>query len=152
MGPSVVSLWSVSVRNQLHVVLQPYGIFWLKFAYTLIWTRSSQKDCQNDIYHWSRLCRVPNFEKLKLVLTFLTVWNISIEALPRSRFWICQLALSLEPCKIVWWTIGYTLILTRSSPRDFQMSFFVGQGFAEVQFRKKSKQLTSSPEPYGIFW
>ena len=40
-----------------------------------------------------------------------------------------KLALSLETCGIFWWTITYTLILTRSSPRDGQMQFVLVEVF-----------------------
>ena len=80
----------------------------------------------NDIYHRSRLCPAPNSEKVKM-------------------------ALSLELSGILWWNFAYTLILTRCSPRDCQMSFGIGRGFAEDQILNKVN-LVLSLEPFGIFW
>ena len=64
------------------------------------------------IIHRSRLCQGPNSKKVKL-------------------------ALSLEPFGIVWWNFACPLILTRSSPSDCKILFFIGQGFAEVKIAKK---------------
>ena len=80
---------------------------------------------RNDIYHWSRLCRAPNSEKVKM-------------------------ALSLELSGILWWNFAYTLILTWCSPRDSQMTFGIGRDFAKVQILKKKWNLTL--KPFGIFW
>ena len=116
--------------------LELSGILWWNFAYTLILTRCTPWDCQmtfeigwvfaevqilkivrllqNDIYHRSRLCRAPNSEKVKM-------------------------ALSLELSGILWWNFAYTLVLTRCSPWDCQMTFGIDRGFAEVQILKKVK-------------
>ena len=48
------------------------------------------------------------------------------------------MALSLELWRILWWNFAYTLILTRCSLWDFQMTFGTGRGFAEVQILKTS--------------
>ena len=48
-----------------------------------------------------------------------------------------KLALSLELWRILWWNFAYTLILTKSSPRDCEMTLFTGRGFAELQILKK---------------
>ena len=40
---------------------------------------------------------------------------------------------------------------THCSPRDCQMSFGIGRGFAERQILKKVN-LALSLEPFGIFW
>ena len=77
-------------------------------------------------FHWSRLCRAPNSEKVIM-------------------------ALSLELWRILWWKFAYTLILTRCSQWDCQMTFGIGRGFAEVQILKKVK-LALTLEPFGTFW
>ena len=41
--------------------------------------------------------------------------------------------------KKLWWYFAYTLILTRCSHRDCQMTFGIGWGFAEVQILKKNE-------------
>ena len=48
-----------------------------------------------------------------------------------------KMALSLELSGIFWQNFALTLILTRSSPRDRELTFFVGRGFAEIQLLKK---------------
>ena len=67
-------------------------------------------------FHRSRLCRAPNPEK---VIT----------------------ALSLELSGILWWNFAYTLILTRCTPWDCQMTFEIGWVFAVVQLFKKVRLL-----------
>ena len=47
------------------------------------------------------------------------------------------MALSLELWRILWWNFAYTLILTRCSQWDCQITFGIGRGFAEVQILKK---------------
>ena len=42
---------------------------------------------------------------------------------------------------LLWWNFAYTLILTRCSPRDCQMLFGIGRGFAEVQILKTSEYI-----------
>ena len=68
----------------------------------------------NVIFHLSRFCRAPNSEKVKM-------------------------ALSLELSGILWWNFAYTLVLTRCSQWDYQMTFGIGRGFAEIQILKKVK-------------
>ena len=72
------------------------------------------KRLRNDSFHRSRLYRAPNSEKVKM-------------------------ALSLGLDGILWWNFAYTLILTWCSPWDSQMTFGIGQGFAEVQILKTVK-------------
>ena len=45
----------------------------------------------------------------------------------------------LKPFEIFWSTFAYTLILTRSSPRDCKMAFITDRGFAKLQILKKGK-------------
>ena len=91
------------------------------------------KRLRNDIFHWSRLCRAPNSEKVIM-------------------------ALSLELSGILWWNFAYTLILTRCIPWDWQMTFEIGWVFAEVQILKTSETIAkwhlSSVEalPSAKFW
>ena len=59
---------------------------------------------------WSKLCRDPNCEKVKL---------------------------TLEPWDYFDKSLVYTLILTSSRPWYFQISFLVGRGFAEVKILKQ---------------
>ena len=47
------------------------------------------------------------------------------------------MALSLELSGILWWNFAYTLILTRCTPLDCQMTFEIGWDFAEVKILKK---------------
>ena len=47
------------------------------------------------------------------------------------------MTLSLELSGILWWNFAYTLILTRCTPWDCQMTFEIGWVFAEVQILKK---------------
>ena len=47
------------------------------------------------------------------------------------------MALSFGLSGILWWNFAYTLILTRCTPWDCQMTFEIGWVFAEVQIRKK---------------
>ena len=57
-----------------------------------------------------------------------------------------KMSITLKPLGIVWLTFAYTLILTRSSPRDCEMTFIIGRGFAELQIRKRWKW------PYLLNW
>ena len=68
----------------------------------------------NVFFHWSKFCRAPNSEKVNM-------------------------ALSLELSGILWWKFAYTLVLTRCSPWDCQMTFGIGRGFADVQILQKSE-------------
>ena len=43
------------------------------------------------------------------------------------------------------------IYIDKIKPRDYQMSFVIGQGFAKVQILKKKVKLTLSLEPFGIF-
>ena len=71
------------------------------------------KRLRNDIFHWSRLCRAPNSEKVIM-------------------------ALSLELSGILWWNFAYILILTRCTPWDCQMTFEFGWVFLpRCKFWKK---------------
>ena len=51
------------------------------------------------------------------------------------------MALSLELSGILWWNFAYTLILTRCTPWDCQMTFEIGCVFSEVQILKKVRLL-----------
>ena len=64
-----------------------------------------------NLIHRSSLCRAPNSEQVKMA----------------------------ELSGLLWWNFAYTLILTRCSPRDCQMSFGIGRGDAEVQILKNSE-------------
>ena len=66
-------------------------------------------------------------------------WHFSlVEALPCSKFRKkVIMALSLELSGILWGNFAYTLILTRCTPWDCQMTFEIGWVFAEVQILKK---------------
>ena len=67
-------------------------------------------------------------------------WHLlSVEALPSSKFWKSEMALSLELWRILWWNFAYTLILTRCRQWDCQIIFGKGRGFAEVHILKKSE-------------
>ena len=106
----------------------PYLLNWVEYFDKLLrkhwyWQDWAQ---ETDIFCRSRLCRGPNSEKVIM-------------------------ALSLELSGILRWNFAYTLILTRCSPRDCQMTFKIGRGFAEVQILKKVK-LALSHELFGIFW
>ena len=62
-------------------------------------------------------------------------WHFSlVEALPSFKFWKkVIMALSLELSGILWWNFAYTLILTRCTPWDCQMTLEIGWVFAEVK-------------------
>ena len=47
------------------------------------------------------------------------------------------MTLSVELSGILWWNFAYTLILTRNTPWDCQMTLEIGWVFAEVQILKK---------------
>ena len=51
------------------------------------------------------------------------------------------MALSLELSEILWWNFVYTLILTKCTPWDCQMTFEIGWVFAEDQILKKVRLL-----------
>ena len=129
------------------------------------WKDLAQRKSQNDIYYRSRLCRVPNSEKVKMVLSLeLLVYYDKIlhihyywhdldrgiaKSSPRDykmTFNIGRVCTELQSLKkwkwprgLLWWNFAYTLILTRCSPRDCQMSFGIGRGVAEVQMLKNSE-------------
>ena len=63
----------------------------------------------------------------------------SVDVLPRSKFWKVKMAISLELSGILWRNFAYTLVLTRCSQWDCQMTFGIGRDFAEVQILKKVK-------------
>ena len=67
-------------------------------------------------------------------------WHFSlVEAFPSSKFWKKMImALSLELSGILWWNFAYTLILTRCTPWDCQMTFEIGWVFfPRFKFWKK---------------
>ena len=69
-------------------------------------------------------------------------WHFSsVEALLRSEFRNVIMALSLELSGILWWNFAYTLILTRYTPWDCQMTFEIVWVFAEVQILKQVRLL-----------
>ena len=47
------------------------------------------------------------------------------------------MSITRKPFGIFWYTFAYTLILTRSSPKDCEMTFVIGRGFAELHILKK---------------
>ena len=106
----------------------PYLVNWVEYFDKLLRKHWYWQDLAQEIANWhfyrSRLCRAPNYEKVKM-------------------------ALSLELWRILWWNFAYTLILTRCSQWDCQMIFGIGRGFAEVQILKKVK-LALSLEPFDI--
>ena len=83
------------------------------------------QEIENYIYHRSRLCRAPNSEKLKMII-------------------------SLEPNIILWWNFACTLILTRCGRRDCQMPFVISRGFAEFQIQKMALSLEPLEYVYKI--
>ena len=106
----------------------PYLLNWVEYFDKLLrkhwyWQALAQEIAKWHFYR-SRLCRAPNTEKVKTVL-------------------------SLELWRILCWNFAF--ILTRCSQWDCQMIFGIGRGFAEVQILKKVK-LVLSLEPFGIFW
>ena len=66
------------------------------------------------------------------------------------------MALSLELSGILWWNFAYTLILTRCTPWDCQMTLEIGWVFAEVQILKKVRLLQNDiyhrSRPYLLNW
>ena len=99
----------------------PYLFNWVEYFMKLLrkhwyWQDLAQEIAKWPFFHRSRLCRAPNPEK---VIT----------------------ALSLELSGILWWNFAYTLILTRCTPWDCQMTFEIGWVFAEVQLLKKVRLL-----------
>ena len=103
----------------------------------------------NDIWDWLSFCRGSNSEKSETIAK----WHLSsIEALPSARFWKSENSL------ISWteWNIVIDFcvnidILSKSSQRDCEMSFFIGLSFAELQILKKWKMALSF-EPSWILW
>ena len=106
----------------------PYLLNWVEYFDKLLCKHWYWQDLAQEIANWHFL---------------------SVEALPSSKFW--------KKCKwsylwrILWWNFAYTLILTRRSQWDCQMTFRIGRGFAVVQILKKVK-LALSREPFGIFF
>ena len=167
------------------LTLELSGILSWNFAYTLILTRCTPWDCQmtfeigwvfaeaqilkkvrllqNDIYHRSRLCRVPNPKKWKW--PYLLNWVEYIDRLLRKHWYYQDLAQEIVKCHfssvqvlpsakfwrsengpISWseWNIVMKFcihigILTRCSQWDCQITFGIGRGFAEIQILKKVK-------------
>ena len=118
----IIAIWNLSSVEAL-----PFAKYWKSEIGLISWTEWNilidvcvtididklyPKRLWNVIFHRSRFCRAPNSEKVKL-------------------------ALSLELSGILWWHFAVTLVLTRSSPWDCQMTFRFGRGFAEVQNLKK---------------
>ena len=60
-----------------------------------------------------------------------------VEAVPSSK--IMKKVNMAELSGLLWWNFAYTLVLTRCSPKDCQMSFGIGRGVAEVQILKNSE-------------
>ena len=94
----------------------PYLLNWVEYFDKLLPKHWYWQDLAQKIANWhfyrSRLYRASNSEKVKM-------------------------ALSVELWRILWWNFAYTLILTRRSQWDCQMTFGIGRGFAEVQILKK---------------
>ena len=115
----------------------PYLLNWVEYFDKLLRKHWYWQNLVQEIAKWhfhrSRLCRAPNIEKVIM-------------------------ALSLELSGILWWNVAYTLILTRCTPWDCQMTFEIGWDFADVQILKKSetsaKWHLSSVEalPSAKFW
>ena len=68
LSPDILwRFWHRPVREKcrkMSITLKPFGIFWQNFAYALILTRCSPRDCQ-----MSRRCRGSNSEKVKIALS-----------------------------------------------------------------------------------
>ena len=94
----------------------PYFLNWVEYLDKLLSKHWYWQDLAQEItkwhFYWSRLCRAPDSEKVIM-------------------------AISLELSGILWWNFAYTLILTRCTPWDCQMTFEIGWAFAEVQILKK---------------
>ena len=74
-----------------------------------------------------------------------------VEVLPSSKFWKSENGpISWTERNIVMKFCIHIGILTRYSPWDCQMTFWIGRGFAAVQILKKKWKLTL--KPFGIFW
>ena len=100
----------------------PYLLNWVEYFDKLLrkhwYWQDLVQEIENWHFYWSRLCRAPNSEKVKM-------------------------ALSLELWRILWWNFALTLmqlILTKCSQWDCQMTFEIGRGFAEVQILKKKNE------------
>ena len=141
-----------------------YLLNWVEYFDKLLHKHWYWQDLTQEIwnvtFHWSRFCRAPNSEKLKMALSLelwrILWWNFAYTLmLTRRSQWDWQmtfgigrgfaevqiLALSLELSGILWWNFAYTLILTRCTPWDYQMTFEIGWVFAEIQFLKKKKNM-----------
>ena len=115
----------------------PYLLNWVEYFDKLLRKHWYWQDLAQEIakwhFHWSRLCRAPNSEKVIM-------------------------ALSLELSGILWWNFAYILILTSCTPWDCQMAFEIGWVFAQVHILKKSETIAkwhlSSVEalPSAKFW
>ena len=81
-----------------------------------------------------------------------------VEALPSSKSNSEKviMALSLEMSGILWRNFAYTLILTRCTPWDCQMTFEIGWVFSKVQILKKVRLLQNlslvEALPSSKFW
>ena len=97
----------------------PYILNWVEYFDKLLRKHCYWQDLAQEIANWHVL---------------------SVETLPSSKFWKKgKMALSLEQWRILWWNFAYTLILTRCSQWDCQMTFGIGRGFEEVQILKKNE-------------
>ena len=96
----------------------PYLLNWVEYFERLLRKHWYWQDLAQEIAkcHFSsvEVCRAPNSEKAKMTQ-------------------------SLELSGILWLNFAYTLVLTRCSPWDCQMTFGIGRDFAEVQILKKSE-------------
>ena len=95
----------------------------LKWLYPLNWLEYFDKLLHKHWY-WQDLAQK------------IAKWHFSSGRAPSSET-MKMMALSLELSGKLWWNFAYTFILTRCSPWDCQMTFWIGRGFAEVQILKK---------------
>ena len=93
----------------------PYLLNWVEYFDKRLRKHWYWQDLAQEIanwhFYWSRFCRAPNSEKVKMA----------------------------ELNGLLWWNFTYILILTRCSPRDCQMSFGISWGIAEFQILKNSE-------------
>ena len=93
-----------SLRKNVHNSLIVWNI-WIKFFRHI----DIDEGLQNDLCYRSRLCWAQNSEKVKMTL-------------------------SLELSAILWWNFSYTLVLTRSSPRHYQMPLSLVEALPRFKF------------------
>ena len=157
----------------MSITRKPFGIFRYTFAYTLILTTSSPRDCEMAFITGQGFAECQILKKWNgpiskieqncdEILHIYWYWQDDPKRMRNDIYHLSRLcwapnstkvkmALSLELSGILWWNFAYTLTLTRCSPRDCQISFGIGRGFVEVQILKKVN-LAPSLEPFGIFW